>query len=131
MELTFCYPPYSPLTLKNIDENCLISELKSKLFSVLPGVEGSEGEMRLVCGGKVLQDHLNLSAQGKREGIFFGKLTVLGVGNGAKIYVAVKKTTNTMASRASLKPTNSGKSESDPLMGQLLKVIHSPCQICV
>ncbi len=83
-------------------------------------MDGSDGEMRLVCGGKVLQDHLNLSAQGrKRQGVL--GLMVLGVTGGAKIYVAVKKMTNAMPSKP-IKPTNSGKSESDPLIGPLLKV---------
>lgn len=40
-----------------------------KLFSILPGISGESegGEMRLVCGGRVLQDHLNLTGQGKKE----------------------------------------------------------------
>ena len=71
MKLTFSFPPHSPLTLSNIEENCSVSELKTKLFSILPGIDGDsgegEGEMRLVCGGRVLQDHLNLSGQGKSE----------------------------------------------------------------
>ena len=71
MELTFSFPPHSPLTLSSVDENCSVSELKTKLFSILPGIDGGniegEGEMRLVCGGRVLQDHLTLSGQGKKN----------------------------------------------------------------
>lgn len=69
MELTFCFPPHSPFTLKEIEENCSVVELKLKLFSIIPGISGeTEGEeMRLVCGGRVLQDHLNLIGQGKKK----------------------------------------------------------------
>jgi hypothetical protein len=70
MELTFCFPPHSPLTLRNINENCSVLELKTRLFSILPGisVDNNEGEMRLVSGGRVLQDHLNLVGQGNEKG---------------------------------------------------------------
>jgi hypothetical protein len=47
-----------------------VLELKTRLFSILPGisVDNNEGEMRLVSGGRVLQDHLNLVGQGNEKG---------------------------------------------------------------
>ena len=65
MELTFCYPPHDPLTMKDVDGNCSVKELKDKLFTVLPVLSGEGYEMRLVCGGRVLQDHLSILGQGK------------------------------------------------------------------
>lgn len=62
-QLSFCHPPNSPFTL-NFDSLSLTGfDLKLKLQSVLPGNEGAEG-IRLVCGGKVVQDQVSLEGQG-------------------------------------------------------------------
>lgn len=62
IELNLCYPPQSTLSL-NFDEEITGNELKNRLFSVLSIETGSD--LRLVCAGKVIQDHLSLSSQGK------------------------------------------------------------------
>ena len=78
IELILCFPPNSPFTLK-FDPSNSVTDLKLHLFSILPnlpraqagGGGGNEEEkgigMRLVCGGRVLQDNLSLSCQGKSD----------------------------------------------------------------
>ena len=61
LNLTFFYPPQNPLPLK-VQSSLSTHDLKLELFSTLPIESGVE--MRLVCGGKVLQDELSLEAQG-------------------------------------------------------------------
>jgi hypothetical protein len=50
------------------------------------------------------------------------ELRILGVGDGAKIYVAVKKGSNSEIRVKPEPPPSLRKNESDPLMGPLLKV---------
>lgn len=72
IQLTICHPPYSPLNLQKIDPFLSGSDLKTKLKTILPteiyGNCGEEeevvGNVRLVCGGRVIQDHLRLDSQG-------------------------------------------------------------------
>ena len=46
MELTICFPPHSPLILRNVDENFSVPELKEKLSTLLPGIPALRGHDR-------------------------------------------------------------------------------------
>jgi hypothetical protein len=62
IQLTISCPASSPLII-SIEPDCLGSDLKTRIIQSLPHANNSE--LRLVCGGKVLQDHLSLQGQGK------------------------------------------------------------------
>lgn len=65
-QLTFCHPPNSPFNLKFDSLSLTGQDLKLSLIKILPS--GPEildiGRMRLVCGGKVIQDQERLEIQG-------------------------------------------------------------------
>lgn len=68
LELTICHPPHDPLTL-TLSPSTTGSELKCLLIPKLKSSSESEEEMRLVSGGRVIQDHLSLSSQGNTLGL--------------------------------------------------------------
>ena len=64
IELTLCCPPRHPFPV-TISEETFGSEFKTRLTLILPETRGTLiEEMRLVCGGKVIQDNMTLSSQG-------------------------------------------------------------------
>ena len=64
IELTICHPPNPSFVLKGIDPSSSVAELKQLLAKELVVVEGKVDVVRLICAGRVLQDHLNLESQG-------------------------------------------------------------------
>lgn len=64
IELTICYPPHLTQSL-TVGPETTVSDLKLLLTARFPFFGGEE--LRLVCAGRVLQDHLSVSSQGKRQ----------------------------------------------------------------
>ena len=64
IELTICHPPNPSFILKDIDPSISTIELKQRLEKELVVVEGRIRVVRLICAGRVLQDHLDLESQG-------------------------------------------------------------------
>ena len=132
-QLTFCHPPNSPFSLNFESSSLTGRELKLKLISVLPDSEGVEPEsIRLVCGGKVIQDHVGLEGQGTLiiDGMcwmdslnWFMRICfcLLGIIDKSKIYISIKKITETTRSINS-SASQGRKPENDPMMAPLLKV---------